>query len=328
MSLTDDFNRIDLEAIDRFVTELQEEDLHLEFKTATAPEINREDRKNLASAISGFANADGGLIVWGISDRIDPNDGTRRALAKAPISALSVFATKLNEFTSKATNPSVDGVDHRKVPISEDSGYLVTMVPASDSGPHMAKLGEDRYYRRSGSSFLRMEHFEIAEMFGRRPRAKLGLFTRLDPAGLRGNDRYFRCVLGIENTGRGVARFPLLRVKTEPPLYRVDGFGGLDGNGNNGLPRIAQADNSNWIHFGGGADSIIHPGMRLDVTAIRGSAGRAEKPPGLIEQIPSLVVHYVLAADGVPPFEGTKTIESSDLVDASTGRAPVELKGP
>ena len=30
----------------------------------------------------------------------------------------------------------------------------------------MAKLGEDRYYKRSGDSFRKMEHFDLEDMFG------------------------------------------------------------------------------------------------------------------------------------------------------------------
>lgn len=66
-----------------------------------------------------------------------------------------------------AASPIVDGVEHKKIEAEADEGFGATFFPASDSGPHMAKLGSDRYFKRSGSQFLRMEHFEIADMFGR-----------------------------------------------------------------------------------------------------------------------------------------------------------------
>jgi hypothetical protein len=31
----------------------------------------------------------------------------------------------------------------------------------------MAKLGEDRYYKRSGDRFYKIEHFDVADMFDR-----------------------------------------------------------------------------------------------------------------------------------------------------------------
>ncbi len=37
----------------------------------------------------------------------------------------------------------------------------------------MAKLGEDRYYKRNGQQFLKMEHFDLEDMFGRRQKPDL-----------------------------------------------------------------------------------------------------------------------------------------------------------
>jgi hypothetical protein len=46
----------------------------------------------------------------------------------------------------------------------------------------MAKFGQDRYYKRSGDTFRRMEHFDLEDMFGRRPRPKLELQIDTRPA--------------------------------------------------------------------------------------------------------------------------------------------------
>jgi hypothetical protein len=63
--------------IDRRTAEIEEmirnqvvEELFLDYKrAATALPSNKladDDRKNLAKAVSGFGNAEGGLIVWGV----------------------------------------------------------------------------------------------------------------------------------------------------------------------------------------------------------------------------------------------------------------------
>ena len=62
MDLRERFEAMDLAAIEHFIADRQEENLHLEFKTAD-PRLTRNDRRNFAEAISGFANSDGGLIV-------------------------------------------------------------------------------------------------------------------------------------------------------------------------------------------------------------------------------------------------------------------------
>ena len=66
MTLANQFDQLDVNAIRQFRTDGREEDIHLEFKTVNDPEMNRDDRKNLAKCISGFANSDGGMVVWGV----------------------------------------------------------------------------------------------------------------------------------------------------------------------------------------------------------------------------------------------------------------------
>lgn len=82
MTLTEQFEALTLDDINAYLTERREENLSLEFKTINTPELNRLDRRNLAIAISGFANSSGGLVVWGIvarenTDRIDCASGTQ-----------------------------------------------------------------------------------------------------------------------------------------------------------------------------------------------------------------------------------------------------------
>ena len=73
---------------------------------------------------------------------------------------------------------------------------------------HMAKLGVDRYYKRSGDSFLKMEHFEVADMFGRRQRPDLQVVV--------GQPDVARVMVSIRNNGRGMARAPYLGLRVLP----------------------------------------------------------------------------------------------------------------
>jgi hypothetical protein len=61
-SLESVFGRLEVHDILAFVTEQRGEDLTLDFKLAPSNFSNREDRKTLAQAISGFANSSGGLM--------------------------------------------------------------------------------------------------------------------------------------------------------------------------------------------------------------------------------------------------------------------------
>jgi len=208
------------------VAERRREDLTVDFKQAPTSFGKPEERKVLARAISGFANSSGGLVVWGIDARPD-DDGIDCAQEAIPLTNGDLFMTRLIEHAGNATSPVVDAVEHR---LLEGTGgpFALTFVPESERGPHMAKLGEDRYYKRSGDHFYRMEHFDIADMFGRRARPELRLFVEM---------RHFgepHIVLGLENVGRGGVVAPYLEV-TLPNGVKVD-QGGLDGAHGFGLP--------------------------------------------------------------------------------------------
>ena len=68
MGLSEFYDSIELVKIDEFIDNQREEDLHLDFKRLNEPRMDRADRKNLAIALSGFANADGGELLVGVED--------------------------------------------------------------------------------------------------------------------------------------------------------------------------------------------------------------------------------------------------------------------
>jgi hypothetical protein len=156
----------------------------------------------LAKCLSGFANSNGGIIVWGIDVRKN-EQGVDYASTAAEIAPVKLFLSRLNEFTGEAISPIVDGVRHKIIETTPDRGFGVTLVPESISGPNMAKLGEDRYYKRSGDSFYRMEHFNLEDMFGRRQTLHLKTHLRVDPVP---EDSQEEVQITLENDGRAIAK--------------------------------------------------------------------------------------------------------------------------
>jgi hypothetical protein len=125
------------------------------------------------------------------------------ATASKEIDSIKQFVAKLNEFTGQAVSPIVGGIRHKPLETNSGKGFAATLVPESVSGPHMAKLGEDRYYKRSGDSFYVMEHFDLEDMFGRRQKPKL----RFDALPIIGDGAGEGLVFRIQNVGRGVAKY-------------------------------------------------------------------------------------------------------------------------
>jgi len=258
MTLLDKFNAMTADVVTDYINNQQEENLLLEFKTVNRPDLNREDRKNLAKTVSAFANSSGGLIVWGVEAR--NNAGVDCASAAHAIQPLTVLITALNRHGGAAVSPILEGLRHKALPTKGDSGFAVTIVPESDVGPYMAKLGEDRYYKRSGDSIYLMEHFDLEDMFGRRKKPHLSVFTRVIA-------NRNEVIIGVENTGRGTAKAPFLSFNV-PDTFSLSAFG-VDGNNNQSLPRLYQS-RENWRqpYYGGNANFSIHPNTKYDVAVI------------------------------------------------------------
>jgi len=301
MSLLDEFNNITLERLHEYISAAQEENVQLEFKTISKSDLTaKDDKQNLSIALSGFANSIGGLIVWGVvADKNNPLE-IDCAHALKEITKVSIFEARLNELTGESLLPRLDGIQHRIIKTTEDRGFAITFVPESDMGPHMAKLGENRYYKRNGSSFRCMEHFDIADMFGRRKKPKLVFTTRVMQ---KGN----RCTinLGLRNDGRAVAKAPYMSFKAADPFTR-DKYG-VDGSENEGLTKLSSSTQEGHSRYGGDMNFVIHPGITHEVAAISNGFYSQTSPSR------DLTIEYVIGADEMPIEHGSIIIPVNEL---------------
>jgi len=293
MNLTEIFSSLDIDGLQEFVDTQQEENLFLDFKRINKPDLtNGDDKRNLAKSLSGFSNSSGGLIVWGVDARKN-KQGIDCACELIVIPGVKRFLARLNELTGMAVSPLVDGVQHRVIEADADGGYVVTYIPESNSGPHMAKMGEDRYYKRSGDSFYRLEHFDLEDMFGRRPKPVLECTAKVRGSGLES-----QVIIGIKNSGRGMAKAPYIAFGCSTPFI-LNSYG-LDGNMNEGMKRLPHIGTTLPYKYGEGSNVVIHPGITHDVASIwLGLSPRDKKKPEN-----DLRITFSLAAEGFPVKNG------------------------
>lgn len=308
LALAEDLRAQGVNILRRWVEEGRQEDLYLEFKTTKSP-METADKQNLAAAVSGFANSDGGVLVWGVEAAKDKAEGVDCARALQPIAGLRRFLTNLKEYSTQLVAPSAVGVDHFMVedPPGSDAGYAVTLVPKGDGAPHMAKAKDQhRYYYRAGESFLIMEPFMLADRFGRRPQPQLQISWRFQQII---HNTYV--ILSLKNIGRGIALYPALELEKDPdwethPLNDAEGLGfGLPER-----PRAFDLSVPTRQMFAGGGNDAIHPGTSLDVVQL----GRWVVPRGGRVVADDIVVKYSVFCEGYS-FEGsTLVIPGEDLV--------------
>ncbi len=288
------------------------EDIHLEVKECDSGLTSRI-KGYMSQALSGFANSDGGVLILGLTAKSESRDEPDIIIRVKPFPRYETAASAVRALVGDAVMPIVSGVLVSSVPGATDGyGYVKILIPASDGGPHRAilkEVGEREYWKRSVGSFYRMEHFDIADMLGRRRRPDLRVEWRPIAGKINGDDGELRLVLTLVNEGRGIARFPMLQVDLSKPLVMFEY--GLDGNRRHGLEwrRLSVGSTSNRHAFVGTEGHVVHPGVPFDVTVVTGVSIRrhADQP---WEYFPrELVIPYRVAAEEMAVRDGSIRID-------------------
>lgn len=282
------------------------ERIHVDFKEkrdrrSSKPE--NDDKKNLAKAVSGFANSGGGVLIWGLEDK---------TLKPKPITDVQHFLQNILQLAPQITDPIVGKIDGNWILADADTkeGFGILLIPESELPPHRVILDfegtKNHYFVRSGNSFVVASHTMLEDMFGRRPKPNLTLCVRVKHTGNRAKYQDFSFILGIENKGRGSAKSPFLDITVQEP-YKLSSFG-VDGNRHFGLPVLAGDNNTRHQRFGSSQSIVIHPGVAHDVTAIN-----VELDISKLEKPPNLVIDYQIAAEGVYLINGQEVVNLAEL---------------
>ncbi len=207
--ILEQIRRDGLNAIDEFILIKKSEELFLDFKTSgdngTGRVLHKDDRANLEKAISGFANSEGGVIVWGISTKKDKYGVADLPSARQPISDVKKFISLLESAISGCTVPPHNKIENYPLVINDNNeGFVVTYIARSNDAPHMA-VGDNRYYMRAGSSFKPVPHGVLAGMFGRRPQPHVYHNYQLALESLKNDKAEVAVKFMLYNDGMGIA---------------------------------------------------------------------------------------------------------------------------
>jgi hypothetical protein len=137
------------------------ESLHLEYKASGAID-KRDDAKKIEMArdVSAFANADGGQIVYGMTEKDNEPAGLDHG-----VDAKTYPEIWFEQILQQHVTPSIAGVRPRHVPLSGSMVAVVIDVPPTKGDPH--QVSDGRYYRRHNFNRLIMEHYEIRDAMRR-----------------------------------------------------------------------------------------------------------------------------------------------------------------
>jgi hypothetical protein len=143
--------------LEKLVIDKTHETEWLDFKGGRDDPSSEQVKGLWSKAICGFANNQGGCIVWGIDARKDPETNVDAANEVEHVKDPAVLRSRLMELHPRATEPPLAGVESVTIYASGNSGpgFVVSYVPESDAKPHRAEnLKNTPYMIRIGDSFI------------------------------------------------------------------------------------------------------------------------------------------------------------------------------
>lgn len=157
-----------------------EEDQHLDYKSAKAI----EDNKEIAKDVSAFANADGGVIIYGIKEY---DEREKRHLPEAfdPITDIKKFSKeRLEQIINSSISPRISGLLIIPVRLDKDKLDTIYVVEIPKSNTAHQNQSDLRYYRRYNFESLKMYDHEVRDVMFRKTYPKIDIVlktgTRVD----------------------------------------------------------------------------------------------------------------------------------------------------
>lgn len=304
---------------------VQEENLFLDFKEKADFSVNgvqNDDKRLFAKILSGFSNASGGVVVWGIKAKEVSKESPDIAVEERPIKFLTKFLTDLNSLISDAIFPLNSGIINTPIYLNNDKGsdegFLITYVPQSDCPPHRAMLKDNKYYTRAGDNFVLMEHYMLEDSFGRRQRPKLEIYYDINGyVNNTWNKVDYIITVGIKNIGKYLATYPSIKIKPCPDLL-IDQYGIRNGIWN--LKPHLQSLNTEKVNgsiFIGGINDVIHPNWFVEVVKLQPARDWMDvtflKQAETLDRMISF--KYEIYAEGCSATEGTIEITAEQICD-------------
>ncbi len=117
----------------------------------------------LGRALSGFANAEGGVLVIGMKTAQMQSSTVDVASALAPSADAELVRNRIAGMVPEILDPELPGIAVYFIAEPSAGGFVVVDVPRSETRPHMS-MKDHRYYRRDSQSTHIMAHREIRDL--------------------------------------------------------------------------------------------------------------------------------------------------------------------
>jgi hypothetical protein len=234
------FNSIDKMAIESLLSSEVRESRTLDYKE-NLPMGGRDDRKEFLADVTAFANAAGGDIVFGVSERRENNRPTGIPEAVTGLAGINPDAEilKLESIIRDGVEPRINGLHFKVVDGFTSGPVIVLRIPQSWSSPHMVRLGDSRFYSRNNAGKYALDVAQIRSAFAfsdampervRRFREERIARIVADETPVPLPSRYAKLVLHLLPIA---ALDPTTRIDTAPLRYQTEKLQPINPNGSN-----------------------------------------------------------------------------------------------
>jgi hypothetical protein len=163
--------------LDAIVTANEKENVSLDYKASEAlnfgdrtalkdgKPLGEKHREDLIRDVAAMANAEGGLIIYGIKERT----GGYPKKVDDGIELKATSADRIEQILSSNIHPRVEGLFIKPVELKSKGkdkyAYVISVPKATTNAPHQA---DDKvYYKRHDATKLPMDDHEVRDMVGR-----------------------------------------------------------------------------------------------------------------------------------------------------------------
>lgn len=121
-------------------------------------------KEELAKDVSAMANANGGVIIYGIMEKA-VGKGHSVPEKLTPISNTLMSKDSFSQLLSSNIQPVIENVEINYIPYNDQSGFFVVEVPQGITA-HQNRLSH-QYHRRRNAIIEAMEDYEIRDVMNR-----------------------------------------------------------------------------------------------------------------------------------------------------------------
>lgn len=200
------------EQFDELIVNRAQEGLYLEFKRGAALCLAGDARRELVKDCIGFANAAGGLLIYGVAEATIDNIDVAAAID--PVPADGANSARISQILRSNTSPPITAYEITELQLPNGAGRVVA-IEITAAGTAHQNLLDHRYYQRSGSTTQPMTDFQIRDVMSRRSKPEVLVEPRMKC--LLRQQNFHRYLLEVKITNVGMVSLEKWRFELDVP---------------------------------------------------------------------------------------------------------------